>query len=84
MPASDPVQVPTPAEALEAKERQRVVRAAFVHLTPEQQDVLALRFGEECSLDETASLMGKNSNAVKALQFRALKALRRALEEEAP
>ena len=72
-----------PAEALEVKERRSAVRAAFGQLTAEQQDVLALRFGEECSLEETGALMGKNSNAVKALQFRALQALRRKLESKA-
>ncbi|HSR47686.1 MAG TPA: sigma-70 family RNA polymerase sigma factor [Anaerolineales bacterium] len=82
-PEPDRTEGSAPAESLEAKEQRMMVRAAFSQLTPDQQDVLALRFGEECSVDETASLMGKNSNAVKALQFRALQALRRALEDEA-
>jgi RNA polymerase sigma-70 factor (ECF subfamily) len=45
-------------------------------LTPEQQHVLALRFSQELSLEETAAVMGKNVNAVKVLQFRAVQALR--------
>lgn len=81
-PEAGPLVGSTPAESLEAKEQRMMVRAAFSQLTPAQQDVLALRFGEECSLDETATLMGKNGNAVKALQFRALQALRRALEDK--
>lgn len=71
-----------PDEAFEAMERQRAVRAAMRHLTSEQQHVLALRFGGAYSLDETAELMGRKVNAVKALQFRALQALRRNLPEE--
>jgi RNA polymerase sigma-70 factor (ECF subfamily) len=59
----------------------RSLHAALARLTAEQQHVLALRFGGECSLTETASVMGKSVNAVKSLQFRALAALRRSLEE---
>jgi RNA polymerase sigma-70 factor (ECF subfamily) len=50
-------------------------------LTAEQQHVLALRFGQGYSLEETAAFMDKNVNAVKALQFRALAALQRELGE---
>lgn len=56
------------------------VRAAMSELTTEQQHVLALRFSEERSLDETAAIMGKSVTAVKALQFRAVASLRRLLE----
>ena len=44
-------------------------------LTEEQQRVLTLRFLEGRSIRETAHLMNKNENTVKALQFRALKTL---------
>lgn len=71
----DPLTVPA-AEA-ERRESERVVRAAMQKLTPEQQHVLALRFGEGYSLEETAALMNRNVNAVKALQFRALASLQR-------
>jgi len=57
------------------------LRQALRALTPDQQQVIALRFGGAFSLAETAELMGKKVNAVKALQFRALGALRRLLEE---
>ncbi len=52
------------------------VRRAIRTLSPDQQHVLALRFSQDLSLEETAALMGKNVNAVKVLQFRALQALR--------
>jgi len=50
-------------------------------LTDEQQQVLALRFGDGRSIDDTATLMRKSVTAVKQLQFRAVAALRRHLEE---
>jgi RNA polymerase sigma-70 factor (ECF subfamily) len=63
------------------REQNRIVNSAYAQLTPEQQNVLALRFGQGYSLDETAAFMNKNVNAVKALQFRALAALQREVGE---
>ncbi|MBL8147095.1 MAG: sigma-70 family RNA polymerase sigma factor [Anaerolineae bacterium] len=54
-------------------------RRALRTLPPEQQEVLILRFAQSLSLQETAELMGKQANAIKQLQFRAIQALRRAL-----
>jgi len=56
---------------------------AYTRLSLEQQNVLALRFGDGYSLEETARLMQRNVNAVKALQFRALAALQRTIGEVA-
>jgi RNA polymerase sigma-70 factor (ECF subfamily) len=58
------------------------VRQAIQRLTPDQQNVLSLRFSQELSLDETAKIVDKSVNAVKVLQFRALAALRRILAED--
>jgi len=58
------------------------ISTAFRRLTLEQQQVLVSRFIEGLSLAETASLMGKNENAVKALEFRALKSVRKVLGAE--
>jgi len=44
--------------------------------------VLALWFSQELSLEETAQIMGKNINAIKVLQFRALNSLRKVLNEK--
>jgi RNA polymerase sigma-70 factor (ECF subfamily) len=63
------------------REQSRTVRAAYTQLTTEQQHVLALRFGQGYSLEETAIHMKKNVNAVKALQYRALAALQRVIRE---
>jgi RNA polymerase sigma-70 factor, ECF subfamily len=66
---------------VDQREQKRVVNEAYAQLTAEQQHVLALRFGQGYSLEETAAFMEKNVNAVKALQFRALAALQRELGE---
>jgi RNA polymerase sigma-70 factor (ECF subfamily) len=70
-----------PIEEFDRREQNRRFQIAYAQLTAEQQHVLALRFGQGYSLEETASVMQKNVNAVKALQFRALSALQRCLVE---
>ncbi|WP_049559455.1 sigma-70 family RNA polymerase sigma factor [Nonomuraea sp. SBT364] len=51
-------------------------------LNPEQQECVVLRFLHGLSLAETALIMGKKSGAIKALQFRAIRALARALKHD--
>ena len=58
------------------------LRTAINRLTPGQQQVLALRFGEGLTARETAEVMDKSVGAIEALQHRALAALRRVLEKE--
>jgi RNA polymerase sigma-70 factor (ECF subfamily) len=70
-------ELPGPETWIEDLESREVVQEALKELTEEQQHVLALRFGSGYSLQETARTMRKNVNAIKALQFRALAALRR-------
>jgi len=77
IPDSLPDHDPGPLSNLEMREQNRSVQEAYTQLTPEQQHVLALRFGQGFSVEETARQMKKNINAVKALQFRALAALQR-------
>jgi RNA polymerase sigma-70 factor (ECF subfamily) len=76
-----PDRAPTPGEQYEEAERRREFKRAYSQLTAEQQHVLALRFGEGFTLEETAAVIKKNVNAVKALQFRAVQALQRNLGE---
>jgi RNA polymerase sigma-70 factor (ECF subfamily) len=66
---------------VDLREQNREVQAAYAQLTSEQQHVLALRFNQGYSLEETALYMKKKVNAVKALQFRALAALQRLIGE---
>jgi len=81
IPESLPDLQPGPANEVDQREQNRAVQGAYAKLTPEQQHVLALRFGQGYSLEETALFMDKNVNAVKALQFRALAALQREVGE---
>jgi RNA polymerase sigma-70 factor (ECF subfamily) len=53
------------------------VHAAIQQLTDDQQQVILLRFFQGLSHEETAAVMGRRSGAVRALQNRALVALRR-------
>lgn len=50
-------------------------------LTEDQRNVLALRIVADLTLEETASAIGKRVGAVKALQRRALAAVKARLEE---
>ncbi len=58
------------------------VMRAVQQLGPEQQECVIMRFLYRMSLAETAAAMGKKSGAIKALQFRAIKALARTLPKD--
>ena len=67
--------------ALDIEDAADIARG-LARLTRDQQDVIALRFYNDCSLQEAAAAMGKSIGAVKLLQHRALAALRRQLTRE--
>jgi RNA polymerase sigma-70 factor (ECF subfamily) len=79
MPASEDV-----PEAAARRSTQEWMRQALRHLSEDQQQVLVLRFGQAMSAAEAAQVLGKTEEAVRALQHRALAALRRLMEEGAP
>ena len=81
LPESLPDRAPGIPANYEVVERDNNLRSAMNALTEEQQYVITLRFNQGYSLEETAGLMNKNVNAVKQLQFRALNALNRFLNE---
>jgi RNA polymerase sigma-70 factor (ECF subfamily) len=56
---------------------------ALARLTPEQREVVFLRFVEGYSLKAVATSTNRSVGAVKALQHRALRQLRGILEAEA-
>jgi RNA polymerase sigma-70 factor (ECF subfamily) len=74
LPASD-----DPAAEAEMRIRQQAVRAALFHLTPDQRQVILLRYVEGWELEEIARAVQKPVGAVKALQHRAVARLRRLL-----
>lgn len=73
--------VADPRDEAQSVAEWQSVSAALRQLTVEQQQVLVSRFVEGFTLAETARAMGKKENAVKALEFRALRSVRRILGE---
>jgi len=55
------------------------VRTALMELTPDQRQVIALKYLDGWSNAEVAEALGKPVGAIKSLQHRALAALRRSL-----
>lgn len=66
------------AEALASLGLDRV-RSLVQRLTPDQRAVLLLRFVGDLTLDEIATVIGRPLGAVKQLQRRALRSLKKAL-----
>jgi RNA polymerase sigma-70 factor (ECF subfamily) len=58
------------------------VRRALMQLPPEQRQVIMLRVLEDWSHEEVSTALGKTVEATRALQHRALAALRRLLMED--
>jgi RNA polymerase sigma-70 factor, ECF subfamily len=56
------------------------IKAGLARLTPEQRQVIVLRFLDGKSLAETAAIVKRNEDAVKKLQARGLASLRRGIE----
>jgi RNA polymerase sigma-70 factor, ECF subfamily len=75
----DPLSSP-PVVVGKRLERARI-RAALLKLTGEQRQVIVLRFLENWSHDEIGAAIGKTAEATRALQHRALIALRSLLTE---
>jgi RNA polymerase sigma-70 factor (ECF subfamily) len=69
-----------PLHAVQARLDSEQLRAALEKVTEEQAQVITLRFLEGLSIAETANIMEKTEGAIKALQYRAVLALRRAME----
>jgi RNA polymerase sigma-70 factor (ECF subfamily) len=69
------------SEAL-ASVQGRELRQALARLTEEQQEIVLLRFFNGLQIAEVAGATGRTEGAVKALQFRALRALARILDLE--
>jgi len=61
---------------------QSDIRKMLDMLTEEQKEVIVLKFIEGNTNEEIAKLMSKSIGAIKALQFRALSALRDILKKE--
>ncbi len=71
-----------PLEITDAHITQQRVRHALRMLTPDQRQVIYLRYVEGWELDEVARVIQKPVGAVKSLQHRALAALQKMLNPE--
>jgi RNA polymerase sigma-70 factor (ECF subfamily) len=70
-----------PGQTIGARLERENMRRALLTIKPEQRQVLVLRYLEGFSIEEASAALGKSIGAVKALQHRALAALRRRLEQ---
>lgn len=71
------VTAPAPSEALDPE-----LVAALDVLSPDQREVLVLRFVADLPLEAVAKITGRRVGAVKALQHRGLENLRKAVSPE--
>ena len=60
-----------------------VLARAVALLTPDQQQVIVLRFVDDFDTDEIARALDKREDTIRGLQMRALRSLRRLLRERA-
>ena len=72
---------PSPHEQSELQFEGQAIRQAMKGLTPDQREVLMLRFLDGFETDEIASKMKKTPGAVRALQMRGLQMLARTLRD---
>ena len=71
---------PDPAHQALHSESSRMLTKALSQLTPDQREVILLRFVARMTSSDIGRQMGKTTGAIKALQHRALASLRRELE----
>ena len=68
-----------PAETAEARAQSEELRAALSELTPEQEEVIVLKFILGYANESIAAITGRPVGAVKSMQHRALATLNRRL-----
>jgi len=71
-----------PHQEMERRTRQARVRLALGRLTPDQRQVVVLKYLEDFDHAEIARMLNKPVGAIKSLQHRALEALRCLLEAQ--
>lgn len=71
-----------PDQVVEQSLAQAEARTALWHLTPNQRQVITLKFFQGLNNQEVAAVLNKPVGAVKSLQHRALNALHRMLEPD--
>jgi len=81
-PDTDLQDLVDPVDDYDRLAKSEELRQAMEKLTPEQSEVIALRFSQDMTHAEIASILGKKETAVRALQFRAMTTLRAILARE--
>lgn len=71
-----------PPHQAQRRQEQQEARAALMHLTPDQRQVIALRYLQGLEIEEIAEALHKPVGAVKALQHRGIQALQRLFAQE--
>lgn len=69
-------------QALHQKFELQTVMDAVRELTPDQQDVIVMRFVEDLTPEETGAAIGKTASGVRLIQHRAIQKLKKTLESE--
>jgi RNA polymerase sigma-70 factor (ECF subfamily) len=72
------------AENLEDQERREQLRAALVHLRPEEREIVLMRQNGELTYDEIGKRRGIPPGTAKTLMRKAVQKLRRVLVEAGP
>jgi RNA polymerase sigma-70 factor (ECF subfamily) len=80
--ATEVLERTTPERAVLASETQAEIGRAVARLGDDQREVVLLRFVAGLDTLETGKVMGRNANAVRQLQHRALENLRQMMSEE--
>jgi len=74
----EPVQLTV--ESSQVSDRKMDLEAAMNRLTDDQRELLTLKFIQGLSNSDVAEITGRSPEAVRGLQFRALKALREVMD----
>ena len=79
---TEPSRESSPEQEADLRLRQEETRKAILQLTPDQQQVIALKFLQGLDNEEVAQTLRKPVGAVKSLQHRALARLEKILSKE--
>jgi RNA polymerase sigma-70 factor, ECF subfamily len=79
LPVFDLAEDPAVVSELDPEDVRRMIAGAMATLTPDQRQVVLLRYFGEKSHEEIAAIMGKGEGAVRALLLRALRRMRRTM-----
>lgn len=68
-------------QSLESALFMERIRKVMSGLTPDQEDVLLMRFVDDLPIRNVAKMLGKSEGAVKLLQYRAIERLKELLDD---